>query len=427
MNPPNSTVADLDPAEIRSRFPALALETNGQPRVYFDGPAGSQTPRTVIEAIGDYLANRNANHGGYFATSQKSDAMLAEARAAVADFLGASDPDEVVFGANMTTLTFGLSRALAATWSPGDEILVTSLDHDANVTPWTLAARDAGVVARNVTIDPRNCTLDLDDLRRKLTPKTRLLAVGAASNLVGTVNPLETILPLTKSVGALTFVDAVHFAPHRRLEVTRWGCDFLVCSAYKFFGPHVGLLWGKNELLARTPAYKVRPAPDSSPDRWMTGTQNHEGIAGVLAAIEYLADLGRQVTGAKDQRADVRSRRAALDVAFQAISRHEERLSRHLLAAIRRLPSISIHGIHDVERIHERVATFAFTHRSRKPAEIAKRLAERGIFAWSGNSYALPLTEALRLEPDGVVRVGLLHYNTTDEIDRLVAALAELD
>ena len=313
--------APLNVAACRAQFPALSREIAGRPAIYFDGPAGSQVPGRVIDAISSYLKTHNANHGGLFATSRESDAMLANAHEAVADFLGMADPQLTVFGANMTTLTFALSRALAKTWRPADEIVVTRLDHDANVTPWVLAARDAGATIRHLGIRASDCTLDLDLLRSILSPRTRLVAVGCASNAVGTVNPVREIVELAHAAGAHVFLDAVHYAPHRLIDVESWGCDFLACSAYKFFGPHVGILWGRRAILESLPAFKVRPAADTLPDRWMTGTQNHEGTAGVLAAIEYLADLGRAADPANA------SRRAALTTAFAAIGEYETLLA----------------------------------------------------------------------------------------------------
>ena len=402
---------ELPVAEIRKQFPALNRKVNGRGIVFFDGPAGSQVPQTVVDAVAGYLTECNANHGGVFPTSRTSDAWLARAHQAVADFLGADDPACVIFGPNMTTLTFALSRALGRTWRDGDEVIVTRLDHDANVSPWRLAAADAGAEVIKIDIRPADCTLDLDQLRDRLSPRTRLVAVGAASNAVGTVNPIRDIVQLAHAVGALVFVDAVHFAPHRRIDVSAWGCDFVACSAYKFFGPHVGILWGRRDLLADLPAYKLRPVSEQLPDRWMTGTQNHEGIVGTLAAIDYLAQLGSG------------DRKTALTQAFNRIRDHEQRLCRRLLDGLDRLPGVRVWGIRDVERIDERVSTVAVTHETIPPRELAVRLADHGIFTWHGNYYALELTEALGLEPHGMLRIGLLHYNTIDEVDRLLETL----
>lgn len=416
-----SPKAVLDVAWCRGQFPALARELDGRPVVFFDGPAGSQAPRRVIDAVADYLAWTNANHGGVFGTSVESDRLLAEAHRAVADLLGTDDPDTVVFGPNMTSLTFALSRALARTWQPGDEVVVCQLDHDANYTPWVMAARDAGATVRYVGIRPEDCTLDLSVLAATLSPRTKLLAVACASNAVGTINPIRRVVDLAHDAGALVFLDAVHYAPHALLDVAGWDCDFLACSAYKFFGPHVGVLWGRRALLEGLPAYKVRPAPDSIPGRWMTGTQNHEGIAGTLAAVEYLADLGRSVA------TDVPPRRTALAAAYRAIGDYERCLVERLLAGLARLPGVRVWGIADPERLDQRVPTVGITHRRLGPRLLAEHLAARGIFVWHGHFYALPLIEALELAPEGMVRIGLLHYNTGEEVQRLLEALEELD
>ena len=405
---------------IRDRFPALERVVNGHPAVFLDGAAGSQVPARVAEAVSGYLLATNANHGGPFATSIESDLVLEEAHAAAADFLGTDDPDTVAFGANMTTLTLAFSRALAATWNPGDRILLSQLGHDANVSPWVLAAHDAGVTVDHVTVRPETATLDLDDLHAKLTRSTRLVAVAAASNLSGSIHPVSEITQAAHAAGALVFVDAVHLAPHRLIDVASWQCDALACSAYKFFGPHVGLLWAQRELFESLEAYKLRPAPDTLPGKWMTGTANHEGIAGVSEAIEYLADLGREMDPV------VGSRRDALVAAFAAIGKHELELSRQLLDGLGRLPGVTIHGITDPARINDRVPTCSITHRELAPTAMAAALAQRGIFTWPGNHYALPATEALGLEPDGTLRISALHYNTLEEIERVVAALSEI-
>jgi cysteine desulfurase family protein (TIGR01976 family) len=402
---------------VRAQFPALQRQVSGRPAIFFDGPAGSQTPRRVAEAVADYLLHRNANHGGPFATSQESDAMLAEAHRAVADFLGAERAEEVSFGANMTTLTFALSRALARTWQAGDEIVVSRLDHDANVSPWELAARDAGAVVKYIGIRREDCTLDLDSLRSALGERTRLVAVGAASNLVGTINPVQEIAQLAHAAGAQLFVDAVHLAPHRLIDVARWGCDYLVCSPYKFFGPHMGVLWGRSERMARLPAYKVRAAGDGIPDRWMTGTQCHEGIAGTLEAVNYLADLGREIDGNSPDR------RAALRAAFAGIEAYEASLCRDLLEGVEGLAGVRVVGITDPKRLEQRAPTVGILAAGCSPIALSEELGKCGVFSWGGNSYALPLTEALGLEPGGVLRVGLLHYNTAGEVRQFLDLL----
>lgn len=404
----------------RQQFPALSLEVDARPAVYFDGPAGSQVPQRVIDAISNYLRSKNANHGGRFLTSIQSDAMLDEAHAAVADLLGAPDPRSTVFGANMTSLTFAFSRALARTWKPGDEVIVTRLDHDANVRPWVLAARDAGATVHFIPFRAEDCTLDLAELRSKLNGRTRLVAVGCASNAVGTINPVADICRWAHEAGAQVYLDAVHYAPHALIDVQAWGCDYLACSAYKFFGPHVGILWGRAELMAELPAYKVNPAADSLPEKWMTGTQNHECIAGVLAGIEYLAELGAQFGPAA-------SRREALTVAFRQIVGYERQLCGQLVDGLLRLKNIRVFGIVDRERFTERVPTVSITHNRLTSIELAEYLAARGIFSWHGNFYAWELSHALGQEPEGLLRLGLLHYNTADEVDRVLSALEELN
>lgn len=424
-----NTKHPIDIERVRARFPSLVASESREPLVHFDGPAGSQTPSVVIEAVVDTLARVNANRGGFFETSRAVGRIFDEAGAAVADLLGTVDPKTVIFGPNMTSLTLTLSRALGREWSAADEIVVTRAEHDANFTPWALAARDAGAIVREVGIEPDG-TVDLEALASVITERTRLVAIGCASNLIGTVQPFEEAIRIAKRAGALVFLDAVHYAPHRRMRVEAWGADFLACSAYKFFGPHVGILWGRRELLERITPYKVRPASEAIPDRWMNGTQSHEGIAGTLAAIEYIADLGRESTvdgeaGGSTSR-DTTSRRDALDLAFEAISSYETLLARRLLEGLAAIPGVRIHGVANADEPERRVSTVAFTHARRSPADVARELAARGICVWSGNSYALPLSEALGLEPHGAIRVGILHYNTEEEVDRLLRAVESL-
>jgi cysteine desulfurase family protein (TIGR01976 family) len=375
----------------------------------------------VIDAVSHSLAHANANCHGAFATSRENDNMLQAARLGLADLLGADDPAAVCFGLNMTSLTFSLSRALAKTWRRGDEVIVTRLDHDANVRPWALAARDAGASVRFVGIRHQDGTLDTDDLRAKLSPRTRLVAVACASNATGSVNPVRDICTWSHEAGALVFLDAVHFAPHALMDVQFWECDFLACSAYKFFGPHVAILWGRRKLLEELSAYKVRPAPNSPPEKWMTGTQNHEGIAGALAAVDYLADLGRAVAGR-----EAMERREALRTAFSAISRYERALAARLLTELPRRSNVTVRGITDPQRLDQRLPTVSITHAEKKPVELAEQLGERGFFVWHGNYYAVELTEALGLEPAGMLRIGLAHYNTLDEVDRFLEVMERL-
>jgi cysteine desulfurase family protein (TIGR01976 family) len=417
----------LDVTSARRQFPALNRPRDGQTPVFLDGPGGTQVPQGVIDAMVHYLSTCNANHGGLFATSRESDEIVHAAHEAAADFLNAPSSREIVFGANMTTLTLHLSRAIGRTLRPGDEVLVSSLDHDANVTPWVLAARDAGATARYVDIRPEDCTLDLDSLARQCTERTRLVAVGCASNAVGTVNDVEAITRTAHERGALVFLDAVHFAPHGNLDVQKIGCDFLACSAYKFFGPHVGILWGKEALLKELPAYKLRPVPETLPDRWMTGTQNHEGLAGVVAAVDYLAGLGRDSGRQTPYLNRFTGRRRQIRAAMAAVQEYEATLSRKLLEALAGRPRFKVWGIADPERVAGRVPTVSITLKDRTPAQIAEHLAARQIYAWNGDMYALLLAERLRLNNrGGFLRLGLLHYNTPEEIDRLVQALDEL-
>lgn len=405
---------------VREQFPALSRTINGVPVCHCDGPAGSQVPRRVAEAVSDYLLTTNANRGAPFAVAEESDARLDAAHIALADFLGTPDPGCIAFGQNMTSLTLALSRALAKTWKPGDEVIVSQLDHDANVTPWVLAAEDAGAVVRRIPVRLDDCTLDLDAYRRLLSERTRLVALGYASNATGTVNPVRAMIADAHAVGALAFVDAVHFAPHGLINVAELDCDFLCCSAYKFFGPHVGVLYGKRSLLESVRPYKLRPSPEDLPGRWMTGTQSHEGIVGAAEAVEYLADLGRSL------RTEIVSRRDALRTAFDAITAYEQELGLDFLKATREIPGLKSWGITDPERLGERVPTFSFTQARHSPKEIAVALGREGIFAWPGNHYALPFTEAAGLEPGGTLRIGLLHYNTREEVARVGEALSRV-
>lgn len=416
---PRGTFAGvLDVAWVRAHFPSLQLTVNGYPAAFLDGPAGTQVPQNVMDAVRDYFLQSNANTLGAFVTSRRTDATIASARAAMADLLNCA-PEEVFFGPNMTTLTFALARAIGRELGPGDEIVVTTLDHDANVAPWR-ALEERGVTIRQVDIRESDCTLDMSDFRRKVTPRTRLVAVGYASNAVGTINPVAEIIRLAHSVGAVAFIDAVHYAPHGSIDVRALDCDFLACSPYKFFGPHMGAIYGKREFLDRFRPYKVRPAPDTIPDRWETGTQVHEGLAGVAAAIDYLADLGRR----SDSSAT--SRRAALLAAYRAIREHEMTLATKLIDGLLEIPKLRFYGISDPARFGERVPTVAIRIEGYTPTEVATFLGERGIFTWDGNYYALNLTERLGVESSGgLLRIGLVHYNTAEEVDRLLAALGE--
>ena len=409
---------------IRSQFPALSRRQDGRPYLYLDGPGGTQVPRRTIEAMAAYLERNNANHEGAFPTSEESDAVLAEAHAAAADFLGADSAGEVVFGQNMTTITFALSRAIGRTLRQGDEIVVTRLDHDANVAPWLALQEERGAVVRWVEIRPDDCTLDMAGLERALGPRTRVVAVGMASNAVGTINPVSRIVAMAHHVGAWTYVDAVHAAPHLAIDAAALGTDFLVCSPYKFFGPHLGLLYGRRELLHRLAAYKVRPAADEPPGKWETGTLPGESIAGLLGTFGYLEWLGREFG---DAQIDATDRRAALVAAMLAIRATERGLALQALTALGEVPGLTLRGIVDPARIDDRVPTFAFTLAGRTPREVATELGRRGIAVWDGDYYAYELIRALGLdESGGMVRVGLVHYNEPAEIERLAQALREI-
>jgi cysteine desulfurase family protein (TIGR01976 family) len=407
----------------RDQFHALNQQRDGRTPIFLDGPAGTQVPQRVIDAMVHYLTHCNANHGGAFATSVESDRIIDQAHQAVSDLLNAPSQDEIIFGNNMTSLTFHLSRSIAKILKPGDEVMVTRLDHDANVSPWVLAARDAGATVRWIDIHREDCTLDLASFRQQLSDKTKWVAVGLASNGVGTINDVATISHEAKQAGATVFVDAVHFGPHGPIDVQAIGCDFLACSAYKFFGPHVGMLWGRRELLESLPAYKVRPSPNALPGKWMTGTQNHEGLAGVLAAVNYLASLSPLPAG---EGPGVRGRRAQLRNSMTAIQQYEQTLSKHLLTGLAERPRFRVLGVRDINRMNQRVPTISITAKDRTPQQMATHLATRQIYAWAGNSYALEVSEQLGLEPNGFLRLGMVHYNTMDEIDSLLRALDEL-
>ena len=414
----------MDPAFdiswVRAQFPALTSGPRAGSEVYFDGPGGTQVPDQVIQAVSAYLAGSNANLHGPFRTSRESDRVVEEAHRAAADLLGCSER-EVVFGPNMTTLTFWLSRALSREFEPGDEIVVTRLDHDANHAPWK-NLEECGLRVREARFNPDDCTLDLADLRDKLTSRTRLVAVGYASNAVGTVNDIRAITRDAHSVGARVFVDAVHYAPHGPIDVRQIGCDFLACSGYKFFGPHQGLLFGKEEHLERLHAYKVRPAEEDLPGRFETGTQNHECMAGTTAAIDYLAALGRR-SGAPAGEA----RRGCLLAAMSAIRAYERGLAKRLVRELLRIDGLKLYGIRDEDRFDWRVPTVAVRLDGKTPRQVAEFLGDRGIFVWDGNFYALNVTDDLGLEQSGgLVRIGLAHYNTDAEIDLLLDAVLTL-
>lgn len=402
----------MDPATVRDRFPALRRTVDGEPAAYLDGPGGTQVPDTVIDAMSSYLGTGGSNLGGPFSASRDSASIVDRARSAVADLYG-SKPSEIVFGQNMTSLTYALSRALARTWSEGDNVVLTRLDHDANVTPWVQAARDIGAEVRFVDFDPDSgCVLDLDTLDAVLDERTRLVAFTHASNAVGTVTPVAEIVDRAHAVGALTFVDAVHYTPHGPVDVTGTGTDFLVSSAYKWFGPHIGCLYGRHDLLDGIEPYRLRPAPSSAPDSWESGTQAFESLAGVTAAIDYLASLG---TGA--------DRRSRLASAYTAIGEYERRLTERFLAGLTEMPSVRLFGREDAEG---RTPTFAIEVEGHTPRGIARDLGRKGIFVWSGDYYAYEVMQRLDRGDHGLVRIGFVHYTTADEVDRALEAIDSL-
>lgn len=415
----------LDVHTLRAQFPALHQTDGNQPIVFLDNPGGTQVPQVVIDAISDYLVHHNANHGGAFATSQRSDEILHEAHCAMADLLNAASPDEIVFGPNMTTLTLNISRALARELGPGDEIVVTRMDHDANIAPWLLIAEDTGATVRWADFDVEDYTLDMAALRNSINPKTKLVAVGYASNATGTVHDVKTIVDWAHAVGALVFVDAVQYAPHGPIDVQALGCDLLACSAYKFFGPHQGVLYGQYALLDRLRAYKVRPAPALPPGKYETGTQVHEGIAGTLAAVNYLAEIGQQFGAPYATRfPELSGRRLALKTGMTVLREYDHILSAAILDELETLPGAHIHGVVDRRRLAERVPTVSFTWGERHPREIAAALGAQGVYVWDGHYYALAAVERLGLvDSGGMVRIGAVHYNTVDEIHRLGDAL----
>ena len=407
----------FDPIPLRAQFPALQLEVDGKTAVYLDGPGGTQVPQNVIDATSMYLAHGGSNSGGPFLTSHYSDEITSDARHAMMDFYNAHRPEEIVFGQNMTSLTFSMSRAIARTWQPGDEIVVSRLDHDANISPWLLAAEDREVSVRWLDFDPTDCTLRLETLSSLLNDKTRLVAITFASNAVGTITDVKRAVQMIHEVGALAYVDSVHYAPHGLIDVQDLDCDFLVASVYKFFGHHVGVLYGKYEHLDRLTAYKVRPASNRSPGKWETGTQSFESQAGVTAAVDYIASLG----------GNAGTRRERLVRAMSAIKQHEMALSEHFLTGATQIAGLRVYGITDIENLENRTPTFAVSLEGYTPKEVATELGDQGLFVWHGDYYAVAVMERLGLQTKGgLVRIGFVHYNTHDEVDRVLAALAAL-
>jgi cysteine desulfurase family protein (TIGR01976 family) len=396
---------------IRSRFPALRRRHAGLPVAYFDGPGGTQVPQSVVDAMSDYLLNHNANTHWAYPTSVETDEALGAARAAFADFLGGR-PSEIAFGANMTTLTFHLGRALGRRWAPGDEIVVTELDHHANVDPWRQLARVRDFVVRTVRFRPDTGQLDMHDLAGALGPRTRLVAIGAASNALGTKSDVRRAAELAHAKGALAFVDAVHYAPHALVDVGALGADFLACSAYKFYGPHVGVLWGRQGLVEALDVPKLEPAPESAPDRLETGTQNHEGIVGAAAAVEFLASLSAGP-----------DRRSRLVASMGALHARGQELVERLWQGLQAIPGVTLYGPPPTE---PRTPTVAFTVKGFASEDVAKALVRRAVFVSNGDFYATTVVRRLGHEKDGLVRAGCACYTTPEEVDRLVEGVAEL-
>src|SRR5437762_3211694 len=406
-----SPAAATSTAEIRKDFPALERTHNGDPVAYFDGPGGTQVPRAVVEAMNDYLYHHNANTHWVYPTSEETDAIIDSARSVLADFLNAS-PTEIVFGANMTALTFHLARALGRGYERNDEIVVTELDHHANVAPWRALEKEHGVKVRTVKMISETGELDWEDFSRQLNERTKLVAIGAASNALGTINDVRRAEEMSHSLGGQIFVDAVHYAPHELVDVRDWNCDFLACSAYKFYGPHIGILYSRHHLLDSLDFPKLIPAPDSAPERAETGTQNHEGIAGAAAAVDFLASLASGST-----------RRERLHATFQQLHQRGDDLVTELWNELHQIQRVRLYGPPPGTA---RTPTIAFTINEMPSIEVAKKLAERGIFLSHGDFYAMTVVERLGQAPQGLVRAGCACYTTMEEVDRLLTSLSEL-
>ena len=404
---------------VRREFPALSQSDNGRPRVFMDNPAGTQLPRRVVEAVSGALVNAASNYGGFFENSRNAEAIHARAHDAMAEFVNARSASEIVVAQSMTALTLHMSRSLGRRFTPGDEIIVTRMDHEGDVSPWLLLAEDLDLVIRWLPFSLDTWKIEPEDLEPLLGPRTRLLALNFASNLTGSINDVAALVSLARSAGAVTYVDAVQLAPHQCIDVQALGCDFLVCSSYKFFGPHLGVLWGRGELLDELPAYKVRCASDASPEKWETGTPQTELLAGLAACVDHYDWLGGEL-GVEG------SRRGRIEAAYAAATDHEARLVTRLIDGIRAIPGTTVHGIVNPNRVGERVPTVSMTHERVSPPLVAERLAGEGICVWSGHNYALEVVRHLGIdEATGVVRIGLAHYNTEEEVDRTLAALEE--
>ena len=418
----------IDIERIRSAFPALAITDNGKRRIYFDNPAGTQVPQSVVDRMSDCMIQANANLGGYFPTAKKADAIMEEAHQAMADLLNAPSADDVYMGQNMTTMTLNLSRSLGRLMSPGDEIILSRMDHEGNISPWLLLAEDLDLEIRWLPFNLETFEIELDELDKLLSDKTRLVCVGGASNMTGTLHDVKAICAKAKAAGALTFIDAVQSVPHVSTDVQDIDCDFLACSSYKFFGPHQGIMYGRPEVMARLTPYKVRPAPDSGPGAYETGTQSHEGAAGLTAAIDYFAEIGESMgQGYFDRYPQLQGRCRAVHAAMDCLFDHETVLASRLIEGLQQMPGVKIQGVTDSDAMHRRVPTVSFTVEGDSPDRIAEALAADNIFVWSGHNYAVEASTALGIIDKGsVVRIGPVHYNTVAEVDEVLAALEQV-
>lgn len=406
--------------DVRAAFPALAIQDEGRDRIYLDNPAGTQVPQSVVDAVSTCLVESNANLAGHFETSKNADRVVAAAHVAMADFLGAQSADEIIIGANMTTLTFHLSRSICRNFLPGDEIVVTRMDHEGDIAPWLEIAEDMDLKIRWVPFDTETWQVEPDVLESHLSERTKLVAINHASNLTGSINDVKALSAKAKAVGALVYVDAVQFAPHGFIDVQDLGCDFLACSSYKFFGPHMGILWGRSQIMRELHAYKCRCVPDDLPVKFETGTPQIELLAGLAATVDYFADLGQR-QGANGARRD------QIAAAFAGARSYEDPLALRLLAALQDIPGVKVFGITNPNRVSQRVPTVSFGHETRSPKEIAKALGDRGIFVWSGHNYALEVVRHLGIPEDvGLLRIGIAHYNTEAEIETTINALGEI-
>jgi len=410
----------LDLGAVRAQFPSLSTTDDGTRRIYLDNPAGTQVPSLVVQRMSECLLEGNANLGGFFRTADLAGGFVDAARGAMADFLNVPSSDEITFGQNMTTITLHLSRSIGQLLNAGDEIILSRMEHDANIAPWLLMARDHDLKVRWLPFNVETFEFDADALDAVLTERTKLLCIGGASNLTGTINDIKSMCGKARAAGAWSFIDAVQSAPHVLPDVQDYGCDFFVCSAYKFFGPHQGILWGRPEVLQQLEPYKVRPAPLEMPWRFETGTQSHEGMAGTGAAVDYFAGVGAELSDGND-------RRENLIAAFAAMFEYEKLLTNQIIGGLRDIPGVTIQGISDPAAADRRVPTVSFTHDKHSPDAVAQGLGERNIFVWSGHNYGLEPSRALGLlEGGGVVRVGAVHYNTAQEIDETLSALEEI-